>query len=86
MMKMKHGNNENVKWEGFGQCNERCGHCQGWQASPNVTQKTKGLYIRCHWEGFSGLMYCQELSTLLDNKEIDAKVALMEARSRLGTR
>ncbi|KAG7358789.1 amine oxidase [Nitzschia inconspicua] len=91
MMNMKRDNKGNVKWEGIAREGDAgattdVALLDGGTRLPMQPRSKKQFQVGVIGGGIAGLACCQELIRLLNNDGIDAKVTLLEARSRLGGR
>jgi lysine-specific histone demethylase 1 len=90
MLNMKRDNKGKVKWEGSQQDSETeiidASVIEGGTRLPMQPRKKKQYQIGVIGGGIAGLACCQEISRLLHNDGIDARVTLIEARSRIGGR
>jgi monoamine oxidase len=90
MMNMKRDNSGNVKWEGTALEGDTkavdIAILDGGTRLPMQPRAKKQYQVGVMGGGIAGLACCQELLTRLNNDGIDAKVTLLEARSRLGGR
>lgn len=88
MLNMKRDSKGNVKWEG-GQVNDASDDVNiiaGGTRLSMQQRKSNQYQIGVIGGGIAGLSCCQELVSKLFNDGIDAKVTLLEARSRFGGR
>jgi monoamine oxidase len=90
MMNMKRDNSGNVQWEGAAREGDTkavdVAVLDGGTRLPMQPRAKRQYQIGVIGGGIAGLACCQELLTLLNNDGIDAKVTLLEAKSRLGGR
>lgn len=88
LLNMKRDNKGNVKWEGgqLNVSNDDVNILAGGTKLPMQSRNKKQYQIGVIGGGIAGLACCQELVSKLHSDGIDARVTLIEARSRFGGR
>ena len=99
LLNMKQGSNGKIEWDSTGNTSNKItskntgtssindvSTMGGGTILPMQTRVAKQYQVGVIGGGIAGLACCQELATALKNDGIDAKVTLVEARSRLGGR